>query len=437
MDIKLNDKQNSFFNAIFDEKNRLRDTHFNHFAFYGAFRCGKSFITMLSVLLLCCNYPNTQAGIIRQTYPELVDSCIQQFLEAFPEQSTGYKYKIANRECIFNNGSRIAFRAFDRDNKIKSNSYDVALLVQAEEIPESLYLQVIGRMSGSNLPKPIIITEGNPRDCYLRELYIDSTPEFRERQGIFFISGETADNTENLPANYIENLKRNYPEDYLDRYLYGGWTKTSDRVYTALMDHHKIAPVKIQTEWYKCIGFDHGTVNDSSIVYIAKNSYGHMYVFDEWRKKMATLEDIYQACTKYGTMPIIADFSMKVGRPDQASYWDDLMNMGLNMIECKKDKTANILLVNKAFHQNKLDIFDHCEYTWGQHKRYQYKRASMSATENRKEEVVNRDDHSCDALQYAIRYLDTIKVESSDRFTPLARGRPSIKEIVTQGYDIG
>ena len=73
----------------------------------------------------------------------------------------GYSYKTANREIIFNNKSRLTFRAFDTDSKIKSNNYDFALLVQAEEIPESLYLQVIGRLSGQALPRPILLTEGN------------------------------------------------------------------------------------------------------------------------------------------------------------------------------------------------------------------------------------------------------------------------------------
>lgn len=431
--IKLNAKQKEMFRMIFDG-NRLRTDHnYNHFAFFGAFRCGKSYLMMLVVLLLCLNYSGSNGSIIRMTYGELQDSCIVQFLEAFPPEENSYVYKSAAREIVFHNGSRLTFRAFDRDSKIKSNNYDFTLLVQAEEIPEPLYLQVLGRLSGQAIPRPLMLTEGNPSDCHLKDLYIDSTQEFRDKQGIYFISGETKDNQDNLPQNYIDNLKQNYPEDYLDRYLYGGWSKTSDRVYTAMMDHHKSKQVVIQPHWYKCVGFDHGIVNDSAAVFCAKDEYGNVWVFDDWKKKGATLEDIAQACRMYGNLDVVADFSMKTGRVDADSLWDDLMKLGLNLIECTKDKTANILLVNRAFHLNQLKIMENCEYTWGQHKRYQYKRASMTGTENRKEQVRKFDDHSCDALQYAMRYLADIKVQSADAFQSHNVGRPTLKEIVEKG----
>jgi phage terminase large subunit len=431
-ELVLNTKQTQMWNMMFDGEGNLRTDHnYNHFAFFGAFRCGKSFFMMLATLVLCKRYSGCNASMIRMTYGELTDSCIVQFLEAFPPEENDYVYKTGTREIIFNNKSRLTFRAFDTDSKIKSNNYDFVVLVQAEEIYESLYLQLIGRLSGQAIPRPLILTEGNPADCHLKDLYIDSTKEFREENGIYFISGETADNKGNLPDNYIENLKRNYPEDYLDRYLYGGWNKTSDRVYTAMQDFHKIRDVPVQSHWFKCVGFDHGIVNDSAAVFCAKDEYGNIYVFDEWKKKGATLEDIHAACVTWGNLPVVADFSMKSGRVDAASLWEDLLNLGLQLIECTKDKTANILLVNQAFHRNELKIMESCEYTWGQHKRYQYKKASMTGTENRKEQVRKFDDHSVDALQYAVRYMKDIKVQSRDAFE-MGYNQPTLKEIVTK-----
>ena len=96
--------------------------------------------------------------------------------------------------------------------------------------------------------------------------------------------------------------------------------------------------------------------------------------------------------------------------------------MGLWLIDAiKKDKTANILLVNSNFHQNKLHILSNCEYTWGQHKRYQYKH-------DKKDEVVKKDDHACDSLQYGLRHLQTIKTTGPmDLFGVKPRG-PTLKE---------
>ena len=397
---------------------------------------------MMAIHVLAVTYPNCSIGVIRQSYSQLHDSSISQFLEMHSPETSPFVYKKTHRDCIYQNGSRIAFRAYDVDpNKIKSSNYDCLLLVQAEQLDEELYLACIGRLSGTAMRRTLLLTEGNPAKCHLKALYIDSTKEWRDKQGIYFIKGSTFENQKNLDPNYIDNLKKNYPESYLQRYLYGSWDSVDDQVYTAMGGHHRIKPIKIQSHWHKCIGLDHGIINDSSIVFMAKSDLGEMYIFDEWYGKRASISDLYNQCVKYGLLPVIADFSMKCNRVDQSSVWNDLYETGLNLIECKKrNKSANILLVNKAFHTNKLYIFDHCEYTWGQHQTYRY--SEPKGKENRKETVIKKDDHSCDSVQYCVRYLDTIDVKNTLRYqAPLSRGtpsRPTMHEVLEGGgYYIG
>ena len=156
---------------------------------------------------------------------------------------------------------------------------------------------------------------------------------------------------------------------------------------------------------------DHGTVNDTSLVWMCKDESDNVFIFDEWHKKQAQLHEIVAASNRHGKVPIIADYSMKVGDTRHISFWDDLKRHGLYLIEAKKDKTANILLVNQGFHTNKLFIFNHLNYVIQQHKRYQYKRAGLSDTEDRKEEVIKKDDHSVDAVQYGYRHIKDIQVK--------------------------
>ena len=106
------------------------------------------------------------------------------------------------------------------------------------------------------------------------------------------------------------------------------------------------------------------------------------------------------------------------------------MGHGLRLIEARKDKVANILIVNQLFHQNKLFIFNHLPYVVQQHKRYQYKRATLNATEDRREEVIKKDDHSVDAVQYAIRYLKDIKVKSPADLYNVVNTKKSLREYV-------
>ena len=49
-DIVLNPKQSLFFSKIFTEDMHIRDDAPEELAYFGAFRCGKSLITMIVVL---------------------------------------------------------------------------------------------------------------------------------------------------------------------------------------------------------------------------------------------------------------------------------------------------------------------------------------------------------------------------------------------------
>ena len=97
-ELVLNTKQTQMWNMMFDGEGNLRTDHnYNHFAFFGAFRCGKSFFMMLATLVLCKRYSGSNASMIRMTYGELTDSCIVQFLEAFPPEENDYVYKTGTR----------------------------------------------------------------------------------------------------------------------------------------------------------------------------------------------------------------------------------------------------------------------------------------------------------------------------------------------------
>ena len=417
-DIVLNPKQSLFFSQIFTKDMQIRDDAPEELAYFGAFRCGKSLITMMITFYLCSLFKDVNWLFCRATYPELSDSVIPQFMKLYPPDISGYKYIKWSRNAEFSNGSCINFRAFDRDTKILSNEYSGATLCQAEEIPYKLFLQVKGRLSGQDIPKRFLLVEGNPADSWAKERYVENKPEH-----VFFLNGSMEDNKANLDPNYIEGLLRDYPQDYIERYIYGGWDKTSDRVYTALKPHNVIPRVKIQKHFYLCIGLDHGGINDTSLVWLAKDESGNIFICDEWHKKQAQFHEIVNASRRHGNLNIIADYSMKTPDRDQGSWWLDLQSHGLRLIEANKaNKFDNILLVNKLFHQNKLFIFDDLPYVIQQHKGYKFKPARLNETENRRDEVVKKDDHSVDAVQYAIQHLKSIEVESPAKiFAPVMK----------------
>ena len=422
LDIKLNPKQSIIWNSIFNPDMTIKQDVYREFSYWGAYRCGKSLIYMMIAAIICKQVPGLNWLYCRATYGELEDSVIQQFLQLFPPILAGYRYKFHKREAVFDNGSVINFRAFDKDTKILSNEYDAATFCQAEEIPHRLFLQVIGRLSGSKLPKNFLFIEGNPEDdCWPKERYIENgVPD-----DCLYVEGSTFDNQDNLPKDYIPNLLKEFPQDWVDKYVYGRWSVKVGRVYSEFRPEiHVIEPFKngIPDHWYSIIGFDHGTENPSAKDWLAVDEKGRIFIYDEYYERRKHPFELAEASKRHGSLTTVSDYNIKAKIPKAngtwGSVWGDLEEEGMRLVEATKDKKANILLVNSLFKQNRLFIFDTCLNTIREHRKYRYKPVRPGKDENHSEEVIKSNDHTCDAVQYAIRYLKDKKVTEP---TPYAK----------------
>lgn len=424
MKASLNYNQSVIFNAIFNDDMTIKKDCPREIAFWGGFGSGKSWITILVAYYICHYYSNVQLVITRYSKVQLQDTCIAQFLEAFPPEQYDYRYHIQPPKFIFSNGSNIMFRSFDQPHKIFGGKYDVVIMSQAEELREEHFYGVLGRMRGTALPVRFIFTEGNPRQGWCKKRYHDDDPP----EGCLYIRATTYSNKKNLPSDYIKNMEENFPPSYIQQFLEGNWDSTQNAVYDQLMSHHIIPRQQIHDHWYKCIGLDHGTRVDTSIVFMAKDEAGRIYIYDEWHKPQPTIDEIVTACNRYGPQPIIADFSMKVQDRDYGSWWNDLKSHGLNLIESVKQKSGNILLVNQLLFQNKLFFFDNIPYVIDQHKNYMYVDKLHANDDQFK--VVKKNDHSCDAVQYAVRHLKNVEVKNPSAKWAMINNGPTLDDYV-------
>ena len=138
MNLELNDTQAKFFEAMWNDDGTIKEDHYSEYCMYGAYGCGKSVICSLMIMLACFKYPKTNGLICRATYRELIDSCKKIIIDMFPPETWQYEYK-AGEQCLdFKNGSKIVLRAFDDPQKVRSTTYDIAYVSQAEEISSLL-----------------------------------------------------------------------------------------------------------------------------------------------------------------------------------------------------------------------------------------------------------------------------------------------------------
>ena len=352
---------------------------------------------------------NCHGVYIRGTYPELADSVIPQYLTYFPPQEHQYSYNKSERVCDYINGTRLDFRAFDRDMKILSNEYDFVAFSQIEELPKELFLQTLGRnrRKVGGIPKNIILAEGNPASSWLKTRLKDNPlkPE------MFLIEAKTSDNPF-LPPEYEKTLRSNYPEYWIARYIDGEWTSIDEAVFSEFRewrDVRDVMPYSLIKPFKQRIGGDYGWINPTALVWGYVDYDGNVTIFDEWGGERQTIKDIGLNAQRYGKLTVVMDYSIKGTRKDGRSIWQDLEAEGLLLIESNKQELENIVLVNSLFKQGRLKITRNCVNLLNEIRNYKLKKLKLGQERNRFEEPIDKDNHYIDAMLYLLASLEEIK----------------------------
>jgi phage terminase large subunit len=421
-DFTDNHNQHAYFNALFLENLNIKQDY-TEFAYFGGFRSGKSFSQQLAAWLICVTYKNARVLFIRDTYDQLKDSVIKQFVDDFERFG---QFRLVDREARFSNGSIIKFRTFEKDTNILSTEYDMICVCQVEDIPEELFLQLLGRLSGTRLGSPVLLVEGNPAPNYVKRRYKDQSIDALKDKKIFCIpDGKTMDNKKNIASGYIERLKENYPTWWFNRYVLSEWDNYSDLVFSEFKDDiigEMIDPEKIPVHWRKAQGMDYGFVHPTAILWAYKDYDGHITIWDEYYESKQLPEDIAKNAKRhkqYDKSIIVADFSIKntktgtAHRPEK-TLWDDMVDFGLHMTECNKDEYRNILMVNQLMKQKRLTITKNCVNLLNEIKGYKWKQAKLGGT-NVAETPVDRENDAIDSMLYLLNYLqDGVDAKDKD-----------------------
>lgn len=408
--MKLTPKQSDFFRAVFDSNGRVRtDNPYTELHFFGGFGAGKTLIAQLVAHMLCATYPGVHAVCIRATYPELKDSVIPKFLTLFPPDQNGYRFNVGDRVCVYKNGSRYDFRAFDKDNKILSNEYDFMVFSQIEEIMEELFLQCLGRnrRRAGGIPKNLIIAEGNPAAGWIKKRLKDNPLP----SDVFLVEAKTSDNPF-LPDGYESKMRATYPDFWVARYLDGEWSNLDEMVFSEFREkEHVIDPIDVKyiENFQRRNGLDYGWINPTAIVYSYTDYDGIITIYDEWGDKMRTPDEIALHANRHGKILTVADYSIKAPDRDGRSTWDDLLAAGVNLTNSNKQELTNIVLTNALFKQKRLRITRNCVNLLNEIQNYKWKQYKVGDDKNRKETPVQKDNHYIDALLYCLADVEGVR----------------------------
>lgn len=182
----------------------------------------------------------TRWAIIRNSYRELLDTSMVTFFEWVPKEWG--KYHASDMKFTIEDETMKAeflFRSLDRPDDIKkllSLELTGAWINEARELPKPVFDMVQGRV-GRYPPKWKggaswfgVICDTNPPDedhwwyKYFEEVMAPNSDIFKQPSGL----SDEAENIENLPKGYYENLRAGKDEQWIDVYCRGKYGFVSD-----------------------------------------------------------------------------------------------------------------------------------------------------------------------------------------------------------------
>lgn len=223
------------------------------------------------------------------------------------------------------------------------------------------------------------------------------------------------DDNPNLTADYLAALKREHVGLFYKRYILGEWCLAEGVVYDMWdPDRHVVDAMPYMRRWL-CVGLDYGTVNPFAALLIGLGEDDRTYAVSEYRHdSRAARRQLTDAQYSTGLQAWLADIQRPgehgqargvepewiLVDPSAASFMTQLWADGVpNVAKARNDvldgiRSVSVALGNDLFraHSSCTGLLDELpSYAW-----------DSKAAEQGEDSPIKRDDHSVDALRYAL-----------------------------------
>lgn len=377
----------------------------------GGFGTGKTKALTLE-LLKDIAIPQNYGVLGRKDLIELRSTTLQELFELLPSEVIT-SHNASERIITFQNGSTLFYTNLDvgRDaiQRISSLNLGFCAVDQLEEVDESVFLAIRGRLRRANTRRCFYATCNPAGHDWLYRTWKEN--EMLKQAGLSANDDYAlfeAITTENiyLPPDYIRDLM-SYPEQWKRRYVFCSWDNFEGLVYSEfdatrhLMDYFEPDPHR---EYIHFHIMDYGFQNPTAILFVAYDVEDRIaYIYDEYYQSGMLIPDI---ANDYKTNPYwkqakrIADPSIYHTDKDGRSIFTDFLQYGVFWARGSNDKVRGFVRVNQLFKENRLKITKNCINFVREINDYKWKEQKPFTNRNLPEEAQAHNDHLMDALRY-------------------------------------
>ena len=372
------------------------------------------------------------------------EQTIKKELEADIPKAFVRSYSTQKQYMELVNGCRIIYRPLDDVDKLRSMNLSAFFIIEGSEVQQDAFTQLKSRlrnMAAANFAgydsegvpqyehfRGKGLVETNPDSGWVREEMLDKAstitqhgtsncnyqPDEKSADPAISAHISSSDSNPFLPENYIRDLISNKPGWWVERYIYGSFEFANGLCCPKYKDN--IVPTfTVPDEWVRLVGHDPGLVDASAFVNLAvDDKKGIVYVYrdlqyhdmgvdelhERWMKEIAF--DI--GATQWYTQPVM-DGKMHGRRmfTDKQTLDQMWAQYGVYFQPGHIPVLDRLWRLNTYLEAGRLKIMDSCENLLREFKEYKWAPQKLGVSS--REKPVDRNNHSIDALQFALMCL--------------------------------
>jgi phage terminase large subunit-like protein len=383
---------------------------------FGGNQSSKTYTNMMDLALLLQDYhpvhyrPNGVHWACIESWEQVRDVLWEDYLKKFIPSHTianiDYGQQRTPKRVFFKNGHKLEFKAFNQGRELfQARAVDS---IHCDEQCHHDFMGILEEMQARLLKREGFLSWGMTP--------IKSQPELEERiedlpdTEEVFKSNLNANRISRggyIPDKRIDSMISQWPDETQATRIAGEFASFFGAVYkTYSRAVHVIDPFRIPREWRKYRAFDFGFTNPFVCLWLAKDNDENWYVYREYYQAQTGISEHIRNVKLFSKGESYVE---NWADPENAEDRAEMRKAGIKTRAARKDVARGIELVQmklkvKDDGKPSLKIFRTCRNTCRELPGYHY--PTGTNVNNPKDIPVSKNDHTIDALRYALYSTD-------------------------------
>ncbi|MEV5509039.1 PBSX family phage terminase large subunit [Streptomyces orinoci] len=370
---------------------------------HGAVRSGKTISSLLAWLLAVAEAPPSGLIVVvgrslqtieRNVFEPLTDPALFGPVAAQIRHTRGATTATVLGRTVHLIGAADA-RA---EGRLRGLTASLAYVDEATLLPEAFWTQLLARLS---VPGARLLATTNPDSPrhWLKTGYLDREGELDLRSWHFRL-----DDNPSLSPAYVASLAAEYVGLWRRRMIDGAWVVAEGSIFDMFDEQRHVVATLPPMRRHWC-AIDYGTTNPFAALLLGEGTDGRLYVCSEWRHdsraaRRQMTDAQYSAAVRRWLAELDVEPEFTFVDPSAASFSTQLWTDGHpGVARARNEVLDGIRSVSTALDSGLLAVHSSCEglltefpgYTW-----------DPTAADRGEDRPIKRDDHSLDALRYAL-----------------------------------